>query len=126
MDEQISSLSAILLDRDYYQFVMEGRKNRQGMPTWVGEDRLIPLKAVAWIEMTKRVRQGAIIDSKKINKHLADIVKLSSLLQPNQIIELSEKLRSDLQIFVQAVLTMNNPVQSESMRRIATAYAIEV
>lgn len=26
MDEQISSLSAILLDRDYYQFVMEGRK----------------------------------------------------------------------------------------------------
>ena len=76
--------------------------------------------------MTKRVRQGAIIDSKKINKHLTDIVKLSSLLQPNQIIELSEKLRSDLQIFVQAVLAMNNSVQSESMRRIATAYAIEL
>ena len=126
MDEQISSLSAILLDRDYYQFVMDGRKNRQGMPTWVAEDRLIPLKAVAWIEMTKRVRQGAMIDSKKINKHLTDIVKLSSLLQPNQIIELSEKLRSDLQIFVQAVLAMNNSVQSESMRRIATAYSIEL
>jgi uncharacterized protein HemX len=48
------------------------------------------------------------------------------LLQPNQIIELSEKLRSDLQIFVQAVLAMNNSVQSESMRRIATAYSIEL
>ena len=126
MDEQISSLSAILLDQDYYQFVMEGRKNRQGMPTWVGEDRLIPLKAVAWIEMTNRVLQGATIDSKKMNKHLTDIVKLSSLLRPNQIIELPEKLRSDLQIFVQAVLAMNNPVQSESMRRIATTYAIKL
>ena len=96
------------------------------MPTWVGEDRLIPLKAVAWIEMTKRVRQGAMIDSKKINKHLTDIVKLSSLLQPNQIIELPEKLRSDLQIFVQAVLAMNSTVQAESMRRVATTYAIKL
>ena len=126
MDEQISSLSAILLDQDYYQFVIEGRKNRQGMPTWVGEDRLIPLKAIAWVEMTKRVRQGAMIDSKKINKHLTDIVKLSSLLQPNQIIELPEKLRSDLQIFVQAVLAMNSTVQAESMRRVATTYAIKL
>lgn len=96
------------------------------MPTWVGEDRLIPLKAIAWVEMTKRVRQGAMIDSKKINKHLTDIVKLSSLLKPNQIIALSEKLRSDLHTFVQAVLAMNNSVQSEPMRRIATAYAIEL
>lgn len=126
IDEQISSLSAILLDHDYYQFVMEGRKNKQGMPTWVGEDRLIPLKAVAWIEMSKRARQGDLIDSKKINKHLTDIVKLSSLLQPNLVIELPEKLRADLQVFAQAVVTMNNPVQSEAMRRIAAAYAIEL
>jgi len=126
IDEQISSLSAILLDHDYYQFVMEGRKNKQGMPTWVGEDRLIPLKAVAWIEMSKRARQGDLIDSKKINKHLTDIVKLSSLLQPNQVIELPEKLRADLQAFAQAVVTMNNPVQSGAMRRIAAAYAIEL
>ncbi len=126
IDEQISSLSAILLDHDHYQFVMEGRKNKQGMPTWVGEDRLIPLKAVAWIEMSKRAREGDMIDSKKINKHLTDIVKLSSLLQPNQIIELPEKLKADLQAFAQAVVTMNNPVQSEAMHRIAAAYAIEL
>ena len=58
MDEQISSLSAILLNDEYYQFVLAGRKSKQGMPSWVGEDRLIPLKAVAWLEMTERDQQG--------------------------------------------------------------------
>lgn len=123
IDEQISSLSAILLDQDYYQFVIGGRKKRHGMPSWVGEDRLIPLKAVAWLEMNSRVRQGELIDSKKINKHLADIVKLSSLLQPNQVIELPEKLRTDLQAFAETVIAANHPEEAEAMRRIAAAFA---
>jgi len=36
-----ASLSAILLDNDYYAFIMAGRKESDGLP-WVGEDRLIP------------------------------------------------------------------------------------
>lgn len=123
IDEQISSLSAILLDEDYYQFVIDGRKSKFGMPSWVGEDRLIPLKAVAWLEMNARVREGEFIDSKKINKHLSDIVKLSSLLQPNQIIELPEKLRKDLQTFAETVIAANHTDQAVSMRRIAAAFA---
>ncbi len=125
IDEQISSLSAILLDDDYYQFVIGGRKSRHGMPSWVGEDRLIPLKAVAWLNMTESARQGEVIDSKKINKHLADIVKLSALLQPDQIIGLPDKLRADLQAFARATAS-NHPEWSEAVRRIATAYAFDL
>ena len=126
MDEQISSLSAILLDDEYYQFVLTGRKNKHGMPSWVGEDRLIPLKAVAWLEMTERVRQGEVIDSKKINKHLTDVVQLSTLLQPGKVIELPEKLRVDLQAFAQAVVAHNHAEQLQAMGRIATAYAFNL
>jgi len=126
MDEQISSLSAILLNDEYYQFVLDGRKSKHGMPSWVGEDRLIPLKAVAWLEMTERMRQGEVIDSKKINKHLTDIVQLSALLQPGQVIDLPEKLRADLQIFVQEIVTLNRPEQLQAMRRIAEAYALSM
>ncbi len=126
MDEQISSLSAILLNDEYYQFVLAGRKVRHGMPSWVGEDRLIPLKAVAWLEMTERVRQGEVIDSKKINKHLTDIVKLSALLQPGQSIDLPEQLKADLHTFVQAVVTLNRPEYLQPMRRIADAYALKM
>ena len=126
MDEQVSSLSAILLDDEYYQFVLTGRRNKHGMPSWVGEDRLSPLKAVAWMEMTERVRLGGVIDSKNINKHLADIVKLSALLQPGQVIELPAKLRADLQAFAQAVVTLNLPDQLQAMDRVAAAYTFDL
>ncbi len=126
MDEQVSSLSAILLDDEYYQFVLTGRRNKHGMPSWVGEDRLIPLKAVAWMEMTERVRQGEAVDSKKINKHLADIVQLAALLQPGQVIELPVKLQADLQAFAQVVAALNRPEQLQAMDRIAAAYAFNL
>lgn len=126
IDEQISSLSAILLNDEYYQFVLAGRKSKYGMPSWVGEDRLIPLKAVAWLEMTERVRQGEVIDSKKINKHLTDIVLLSALLQPGQVIDLPEQLSADLQAFAQEIVTLNRPEQLQAMRRIADAYALKM
>lgn len=126
MDEQISSLSAILLNDEYYQFVLAGRKSKHGMPSWVGEDRLIPLKAVAWLEMTERVRQGEVIDSKKINKHLTDIVQLSALLQPGQVIDLPEQLSADLRTFAQAIVTLNRPEHLQAMDRIATVYALDL
>ena len=126
IDEQISSLSAILLDDDYYQFVLTGRKNKHGMPSWVGEDRLIPLKAIAWMEMNERVRQGEVIDSKNINKHLSDVVQLSALLQPGQVIELPGKLRADLQAFTQAVVALNRTEQIQAVHRIAAAYAFNL
>lgn len=124
VDEQVSSLSAILLDEAYYQFVLSGRHNRHGMPSWVGEDRLIPLKAVAWMEMNERVHQGEVIDSKKINKHLDDIVQLTALLTPGLTIELPENVRTDLQTFVQAVLRLNDREQIQAIRRIVDAYAL--
>jgi hypothetical protein len=36
----------MLLDETYYAFIMAGRREVGGLP-WVGEDRLIPLKAIA-------------------------------------------------------------------------------
>ena len=124
MDEQISSLSAILLDEDYYQFVLSGRKKKHGLPSWVGEDRLIPLKALAWMEMNERVQRGETIDSKKINKHLSDVVQLSALLQPNQVIELPSKITANLQIFVQVVGALNRPEHTQIMARLVQAYAL--
>jgi len=124
VDEQVSSLSAILLDDVYYQFVLSGRHHRHGMPSWVGEDRLIPLKALAWMEMNERVRQGAVIKAKEINKHLDDVVQLSALLRPGQMIELPEKLRTDLRLFVQAVIQLNQPLKTQAMQRVAEAYGL--
>ena len=76
--------------------------------------------------MTERVRQGEAIDSKKINKHLNDIVQLSALLQPGQVIELPAKLKADLVSFAKAVVTLNRPEQVQAVGRIASAYAFDL
>lgn len=124
-DEQVSSLSAILLDDGYYRFVLEGRRNKYGLPSWVGEDRLIPLKALAWLEMTQRVEQGGVIDSRKIRKHLEDVWVLSGLLQPGLVIDAPQKVLADLRRFLRMASGIVTNDQTPLLRRIAEAYGID-
>ncbi len=123
-DEPVSSLSAILLDEGYYRFVMTGRRKKHGVPAWVGEDRLIPLKAVAWLDMTERVQRGEVIDSRKINKHLTDIIQLSALLTPGVVIETPENIKADLANFLRVVVTRGRLDDMRAIQRIAAAYAL--
>jgi len=102
IDETVSSLSAILLDKDYYRFIIDGRRTLNGL-TWVGEDRLIPLKATAWLDLTARKTNGEKIDSRNIRKHCNDVIRLSSLLTPQTRVEISPKILNDLQHFMEAV-----------------------
>lgn len=98
-DEAISSLSAILLHDAYYAFIMTGRRDLDGLP-WVGEDRLIPLKAIAWLELSERKKQGEHVDAKNVRKHVNDILRLSQLLAATTRIPLAARIREDMRRFV--------------------------
>jgi hypothetical protein len=74
LEEDISSLSAILLDNDYYDFIRTGRQEIDGLPM-VGASRLIALKARAWLDLTERAERGEQIDSKTIKKHKNDVFR---------------------------------------------------
>jgi hypothetical protein len=102
IQEAISSLSAILLDTEYYDFVMSGKRDEDGLP-WVGEDRLIPLKAMAYLDLSARKRAGDPIDSKTITKHLKDVLALSGLLSPAKPIQLPKRIADDLAQFIAVV-----------------------
>jgi hypothetical protein len=82
LDKAAASLSAILLDDEYYAFIMAGRRESDGLP-WVGEDRLIPLKASAWVDLNARQAKGEAVDAKNIRKHANDVMRLSQLLAPD-------------------------------------------
>jgi hypothetical protein len=103
ISEAVASLSAILLDDDYYAFVMGGRRVVDGLP-WVAEDRLIPLKAVAWLDLSGRAARGESIDSRDIRKHANDILRLSQLLTPGTVIDVSAKITADLHRFLDNLL----------------------
>jgi hypothetical protein len=56
-EEAVASLSAILLDNEYYAFIVKGRRTVEGLP-WIGAEQLIPLKARAWLDLSRRKAAG--------------------------------------------------------------------
>ena len=135
LDEALSSLSAILLDDAYYEFIMAGRRELDGLP-WIGEDRLIPLKAIAWLDLNTRKEQGAKVDAKDVRKHLNDVLRLSQLLAPATRIPLMPKIGDDMTRFLGAVasdtsidtkiLQVGNVTVAELVARIAQAYGLDL
>jgi len=135
LDEAVSSLSAILLDEAYYGFILAGRREVNGL-SWVGEDRLIPLKAIAWLELSKRKEQGAKVDAKDVRKHLNDVLRLSQLLAPATRIPLDEKIGNDMKRFLAAIVTeisidpkalhLGNVTVAELVARISQAYELNM
>lgn len=132
-DESVSSLSAILLNDTYYDFIFERRRDIEGMP-YIGEDGLIPLKALAWQQLQQLKTQGAQIDSKSIRKHAYDILRLSQLLSPVTRITLPEEIAADMRRFINAALDdatldahaigIRHIGTADLIKRIASAYQL--
>ncbi len=132
IDDAAASLSAILLDDTYYEFILAGRKGGDGLP-WVGEDRLIPLKACAWLDLSERHAKGDPVDSKNVRKHANDVLRLSQLLTPDVRIVVASRIAQDLQRFLDGIesdrsmdpksLGINSSV-AELVDRIARAYGL--
>ncbi|RDI98935.1 hypothetical protein DVT68_10595 [Dyella solisilvae] len=95
IEEGVSSLSAILLDDAYYHFLVTGRDIVRGIPL-IREDRLIPFKAKAFLDLSDRGE-----DSKKVRKHLSDVVELTVLLAPNTRIDLPGQIPDDMRRFLE-------------------------
>ena len=99
IDDDISSLSAILLNDDYYEFLKQGRITIDGVPI-LDAAYLIPFKAKAWLDLTRRKSLGEHVDSKNIKKHKNDIFRLTELLNQNERIIVPKSICKDIKEFV--------------------------
>ena len=90
--DAVSSLSAILLDRSYYNWICSGREEIDGLLV-VGAPHLIPLKAKAWMDLSDRKAAGEDIDSRDVKKHRSDVIRLLPLLSPDRIGDLPDRIR---------------------------------
>jgi len=102
VDDEVSSLSAILLDDDYYNFLRTGVTTADGIPV-IGATHLIPFKAKAWLDLTERKAKGGQVDSKNIHKHKNDIVRLTALLSPDFRMDLPDTVANDMGLFLAEV-----------------------
>ena len=106
IDEKISSLSAILLNDEYYEFLKNGRI-RVSDVTILDTPYLIPFKAKAWIDLSDRKASGEIVDSKNIRKHKNDVFRLTELLDQNQepLNDIPAAVRDDMLTFFERMET---------------------
>ena len=104
MDEDISSLSAILLSDTYYHFLLSGKKESNGL-TFVGPELLIPLKARAWLDLSKCKEQGKTVDSRSLKKHKNDVFRLYQILSPDFDTTIPDGVKDDLREFISRMET---------------------
>jgi hypothetical protein len=99
----------------------------------VGEDRLIPLKASAWLDLGDRQARGEQVDSRNIRKHANDVLRLSQLLAPDIRISIAPRIADDLTRFLRGIesdlsidpkaIKIDNSV-AEISERIASVYQL--
>lgn len=100
--EEAASLSAILLDQDYYQFLRSSVRKIDDIPV-LDEAAIIPFKGRAWLDLSTRRETGARVDEKDIKKHRNDVARLLQLLTADARYELPEKVKADMTAFVEAL-----------------------
>jgi hypothetical protein len=95
----ISSLSAILLNDEYYDFLRGGVRRIGGLPV-LDELYMIPFKAKAWLELTEQKAKGGNVDSKDIRKHKRDIYRLSDVVADGFKLKLPSAVETDMRDFI--------------------------
>lgn len=109
VDAGISSLSAILLDDDYYRFILATTERHDDLSLVIAAG-LIPLKARAYLDLSKRKAAGEDIDSHNIDKHKNDIFRLALILPEEPLASVTGSIRDDLRQFFDLI-----PISSMDM-----------
>lgn len=106
-NSKISSLSAILLDEDYYRWIRDGKIMLYGVPI-VRAEHLIPLKVRAWLDLRQRKDAGEKIDSRSIKKHKNDVFRLAQIIDPEYAAEVPDTISKDMERFLNAMVAVDS------------------
>ena len=113
INDEVSSLSAILLDEEYYRLLIENRTSAGGVAV-LSVEGLIPFKAKAWLDLSARRADGQTVDEKSVRKHRNDICRLAALLTGGERPAMSEAIRADMQRFIEA--HESDPVNPKALK----------
>ena len=115
IDDEVSSLSAILLNEAYYELLKEGHTVIDGMPV-LKPTCLIPFKAKAWLDLNERKNAGEHVDSKNIRKHKNDVFRLAQLLTADTRQSITPEIAEDMKSFLTAMESEDVDLKSISVR----------
>ena len=99
VSDDLISLSAILLDDDYYKLITDGSVKVDNISVLRIEYLLI-FKMKAWLDLSERKNKGENVDSKDIRKHKNDVIRLAINIEGETKIALPEKIKEDASRFL--------------------------
>lgn len=102
VEGEADSLSAILLDDDYYECLQQGADVVDGVRL-LGPAYILVFKAKAYLDLTARKESGENVDSRDIKKHKLDVFRLFQLLPTDLQLTLPIAVKNDVENFVQNV-----------------------
>ncbi|MBP7177052.1 MAG: hypothetical protein KBA53_12670 [Thermoclostridium sp.] len=118
LGEGISSLSAILLDEEYYRHVIDGSIIEAGVRI-ADPLSLLCLKIKAFLNLTEEKKTNPHVHSADIKKHRDDVFKLLAMrIDPLTPVELPAIIKNDVSLFI-SMIEKSLPNQSlrDSLKR---------
>ena len=115
VDEEISSLSAILLNDDYYRFLLNGRTVSDDVSI-LDAEHIIPFTMKAWLDLKNKKRGGMHVDSHDIKKHCLDVFRLTQLVSASSKILVSASIQSDIDTFISQMSEEEIPLMDLGIR----------
>ena len=97
--EDYSHLSAIILDRNYYDYLNAHFTVVDGI-RYASADSLICLKALAYVNLTQEKRSGKRVNDDDIKKHRRDVLMAVSSLPVGEQYQVGESIRKTLDDFL--------------------------
>lgn len=119
-DDDISSLSAIVLNDEYYNFLKENCETISGV-TCVNEIALLILKTYAYIN---KVNSGENAENPDVAKHKMDVFFILDIIDPNLSIEINDfpTIRENIILFNKIISTQDDVNINENIKIIESLF----
>ena len=100
--EEYSHLSAIILDRNYYDYLTSHFEMVDGI-RYASADALVCLKALAYLNLLSDKKAGKRVNADDIKKHRRDVIMAAAYLPAGEQYKVGDSIRNMLDEFLLAV-----------------------
>lgn len=123
VDDDISSLSAIVLDDDYFNLLKNGCEKVNGIRI-LKVEYLIVFKMYARINLESEKESGKQVNEKDFKKHKNDVFRLLQLIPPDLKVALPEKIKRHIEQFLESM--QNEPLDEQVLGATSKEDALRV
>lgn len=103
IDDDISSLSAIMLNDDFYDFMREGKVTINGLGV-LKASYIIPFKMYAWLNLKDEKASGKHVNSKDLKKHKNDVFQLFQIVPDDEVVEVRGDVADTIDRFIKEIV----------------------